>query len=214
MAMKILVIVVLLCTMGCTTFSQEELLNEEMLADIEVADILSETTEIDEPPEEEATEFRLLSQKEAGLMNYGPCYFRALLAAAEIHMGVALTKEQIQAAAVDLRKAGVFADRTWRVSSGGRKKTIDYALDLLGSTDEAVYLPVTRQLPEETRATIVHTRRNRLRYEHFALGDETGSVFFDPLGFDTFQGATIDRIDAIYFIPRPRSSEELPEIAP
>jgi hypothetical protein len=121
---------------------------------------------------------------------------------AELHTGIALTKEQIKTAADDLRKAGAFADLTWRVSVSGRKKIIDYALSLLGSTDESVYLPLTRTLPEETQFTIVHTRRNRLRYEHFAIGDALGNLTFDPLGFDTFVGATIDRIDAIYFIPQ------------
>jgi hypothetical protein len=211
--MKIFVIVVTLCTFGCTTFSQGISLPPGMLTAtdaVETAETPEEmpidTVEVDVSVSEEEPVFHLLSLKEAGLANYGPCYFRALLAVAELHTGIALTKEQIQAAAVDLRKEGVFADRTWRVSSSGRKKIIDYALGLLGSTDESVYLPLARNLPEETQATIVHTKRNRLRYEHFASGDSSGSLVFDPLGYDTFIGATIDRIDAIYFIPQSRQT--------
>jgi hypothetical protein len=146
-----------------------------------------------------------LSMKEAGLPEIGPCAFRALLAVAETRSGKNLTRLEVLAVTKNLQEKKVVSSN-WNVGAN-KLEIINASLEMLGHNERAVSYTQGHSpenvIPGDVDATIIHTMSNNpgnnKHYEHFAEGNLKGDLLWDPVGFDTFNGAIIDRVDYIKF---------------
>jgi hypothetical protein len=132
---------------------------------------------------------------------YGPCMFRALLGIAETRTGQTLNQDQLNSA--NERYYGGTSNSndssSWYVDS--LTGVINIGMDELGSGEKARHTgSVTSpdNIAEGTHATLLGISTGRNSF-HFGEGDAMGNLVYDPLGTNTFDGRTIDRIDTFQF---------------
>ena len=128
-----------------------------------------------------------------GISNNGPCFAMALFGVAQSRTGKNMTPEQVIDGLKYLIENEIIKSDYTVINKEG---VINYALDILGSNEQAL----ETKNANEAQASTVKTKENTYGYVHFAEADSEGKLLWDPLGEVTI--INIDRTDYFKFQPK------------